>query len=205
MTFSDPVDPAPRSFAADLLYAVRYYFGGRIGLVAIAAVALGLGAYYNWGWLVAIGLAPILVSALPCVAMCAPADSQLSSWKHHLAKIKAGRMHQINQPAPHHVIAMAAADDLLKGRKIMRMTIRTIGMASLIIGSLAIASSIYAQEQKQPSMDDMMKGGGMDGMMGMMEQMSRMMGICTKMMESGMEGTDKKMPMESPAGPEKKG
>jgi hypothetical protein len=90
----------------------------------------------------------------------------------------------------------------------MRMTIRTIGMASLIIGSLAIASSIYAQEQKQPSMDDMMKGGGMDGMMGMMgmmEQMSKMMGICTKMMESSMEGTDKKMPMESPAGPEKKG
>jgi hypothetical protein len=71
MTFSDPVDPAPRSFAGDLLYAVRYYFGGRIGLVAIAAAALGLGTYYNWGWLVAIGIAPILVSALPCVAMCA--------------------------------------------------------------------------------------------------------------------------------------
>lgn len=90
----------------------------------------------------------------------------------------------------------------------MRKTIRTIGIASLIIGSLAVASPIYAQKQKQPSMDDMMKDGGMGGMMGMMgmmEQMNKMMGICTKMMESSMDGTDKKMPMESPAAPEKKG
>jgi hypothetical protein len=46
-----------------------------------------------------------------------PADSQFSSWEHHLAKIKAGRMHQINQPAQPHVIAMAAADDRPKGEK----------------------------------------------------------------------------------------
>lgn len=71
MTVSEPANPAPRSFAGDLLYAARYYLGNRIGLAVIAAAALGLGAYYNWGWLVAIGLAPILLSALPCVAMCA--------------------------------------------------------------------------------------------------------------------------------------
>ena len=71
MTVSDPAGGAPRSFAGELLYAVRYYLGGRIGLIAVAAAALGLSAYFNWGWLVAIGLAPILVSALPCVAMCA--------------------------------------------------------------------------------------------------------------------------------------
>lgn len=86
----------------------------------------------------------------------------------------------------------------------MQRTIRTLGLASLILGSLAVASPIYAQKQKQPSMDGMMKDGGMGGMMVMMEQMNKMMGICTKMMESSMDGTDKKMPMESPV-PEKKG
>ena len=34
-------------------------------------VALGAGAYFNWGWLVAAGIAPLLLTALPCVAMCA--------------------------------------------------------------------------------------------------------------------------------------
>lgn len=88
----------------------------------------------------------------------------------------------------------------------MRRTIRTIGVASLIIGSLVVASPVYAHQQKQPStQSDMMKDGGMGGMMGMMEQMNKMMGICTKMMESSMDGTDKKMPMESPAAPEKNG
>lgn len=90
----------------------------------------------------------------------------------------------------------------------MKKTILNIGIASLILGGLVAAAPAYAHEQKQPSMEDMMKGdgmGGMMGMMGMMEQMNKMMGLCTKMMESSMEGPDKKMPMESPAAPEKKG
>ncbi len=71
MTVSDPAGGASRSFVGESLYAARYYLGGRIGLIAIAAAALGLGAYYNWAWLVAAGIAPLLLSALPCVAMCA--------------------------------------------------------------------------------------------------------------------------------------
>ena len=71
MTVSDPANPAPRSFAGDVFYAARYYLGGRIGLIAIAAAALGLGAYFNWGWLVAAGIAPILLAVAPCAAMCA--------------------------------------------------------------------------------------------------------------------------------------
>jgi len=71
MTVSDRAGSASRSFMGELRYAVRYYLGGRIGLIAIAAAAFGLGAYYNWAWLVAAGIAPILLSALPCAAMCA--------------------------------------------------------------------------------------------------------------------------------------
>ena len=60
-----------RSFTHDLWSAARYYLGSRIGMIAVAAVALGAGAYFNWGWLVAAGIAPLLLTALPCVAMCA--------------------------------------------------------------------------------------------------------------------------------------
>lgn len=43
----------------------------RIGLIVLAAVAIGAGLYFGWGWLVAAGMAPLLISALPCLAMCA--------------------------------------------------------------------------------------------------------------------------------------
>ena len=49
---------------------------GRLGhnrlLVGGAAVALiAAGLIWQWSWLVAIGVAPLLLSAAPCVAMCA--------------------------------------------------------------------------------------------------------------------------------------
>ena len=55
----------------DLIYAVRYYLGGRRGLLVLAGLALVAGLALNWSWLVAAGIAPLLVAALPCVAMCA--------------------------------------------------------------------------------------------------------------------------------------
>ncbi|MDD9727623.1 hypothetical protein PVV74_19400 [Roseovarius sp. SK2] len=35
-----------------------------------AATVMGGGMALNWGWLTAIGLAPVLVSLAPCAAMC---------------------------------------------------------------------------------------------------------------------------------------
>ena len=49
----------------------RPYLSGRRGLILLAVVVLGAGAALNWGWLVAIGVAPILVALAPCAAMCA--------------------------------------------------------------------------------------------------------------------------------------
>jgi hypothetical protein len=40
-------------------------------LIALGFVAIGAGVYFGWGWLVAVGLAPILVSLAPCLLMCA--------------------------------------------------------------------------------------------------------------------------------------
>lgn len=54
-----------------IIRAVRPYLGGWRGLVLLAAVALTAGAALNWSWLVAAGIAPLLLTALPCVAMCA--------------------------------------------------------------------------------------------------------------------------------------
>lgn len=39
-------------------------------LFAGAATVIGSGMALNWGWLTAVGLAPILVSLAPCAAMC---------------------------------------------------------------------------------------------------------------------------------------
>lgn len=55
----------------DLLHAARYYLGGRKGLIALAVVIAIAGAALNWSWLMAAGFVPLLLGALPCLAMCA--------------------------------------------------------------------------------------------------------------------------------------
>ncbi len=44
---------------------------GWSGLVVIITGAVIIGIYTNWAWLVAIGLAPVVLSVLPCLIMCA--------------------------------------------------------------------------------------------------------------------------------------
>ena len=59
------------SLGRDALYAARYYLGNRWTLLAVGAVAIVLGlAFGGWGWLVAAGLAPIILGTLPCLIMC---------------------------------------------------------------------------------------------------------------------------------------
>jgi hypothetical protein len=45
--------------------------GQRPLLGGLVLVLIGAGLTWQWNWLVAIGVAPLLVSATPCVAMCA--------------------------------------------------------------------------------------------------------------------------------------
>lgn len=66
-----PADVPQPSLPRDLLYLARYYLGSRRGLLVIAGVALVAGLTLNWGWLTAAGIAPVLISLLPCAAMCA--------------------------------------------------------------------------------------------------------------------------------------
>jgi hypothetical protein len=71
MTDPRSTERAETSLTRDLLYAGRYYLGNRRGLLILAGLALVAGLAFNWSWLVAAGIAPILIGVLPCVAMCA--------------------------------------------------------------------------------------------------------------------------------------
>lgn len=52
-------------------YYVGHYLGGRRGLILLTVAALGAGLVLNWSWLVAVGVAPLLLALAPCAAMCA--------------------------------------------------------------------------------------------------------------------------------------
>ena len=49
----------------------RLILGSRRFWLVLAAVAVVAGAAFNWSWLVAVGVAPLLLTLLPCAAMCA--------------------------------------------------------------------------------------------------------------------------------------
>ena len=51
--------------------AIRHTLGGRRGLIAASAAIAIAGLAFKWNWLVAAGIAPLLLGVLPCVAMCA--------------------------------------------------------------------------------------------------------------------------------------
>ncbi|RWA63412.1 hypothetical protein [Mesorhizobium sp.] len=64
LTQAGQVSPGRRSI-------VRSTLGGRRGLIAGGVAIVVAGLAFNWSWLVAAGIAPVLLSVLPCVAMCA--------------------------------------------------------------------------------------------------------------------------------------
>jgi len=59
------------SLAQDWFSALRYWLRGRNGVLALIILAVVVGAALNWSWLVAVGIAPLLITVLPCAAMCA--------------------------------------------------------------------------------------------------------------------------------------
>lgn len=43
---------------------------GRRGLILAAMAVIGAGLSLNWGWLTAIGVAPLILAVAPCAVMC---------------------------------------------------------------------------------------------------------------------------------------
>jgi len=54
-----------------MVNAIWPYIGGKRGLIVLAVGIAGAGMTMNWSWLVAAGVAPILLAVLPCMVMCA--------------------------------------------------------------------------------------------------------------------------------------
>lgn len=71
MTESNPTRNPDTSLTRDILDIARHYLGGRRGIIVLGVVAVVAGLAFNWSWLVAAGILPVLLTALPCVAMCA--------------------------------------------------------------------------------------------------------------------------------------
>ena len=69
MTIQTPA--VTRTLSTGVIRAARRYLTGWRGLLLLATIALSAGAALNWSWLVAAGIAPLLLTALPCGAMCA--------------------------------------------------------------------------------------------------------------------------------------
>src|SRR5687767_644812 len=61
------VRDTPRPFRSRLRSAASC----RRGLLVLVVLAGGAGLALNWGWLTAIGIAPVLLALAPCAAMCA--------------------------------------------------------------------------------------------------------------------------------------
>ncbi len=70
MTIPQSAKAADASLGRDRLSAARYYFGGRRGILVLAVITVLAGIGLSWNWLVAAGIAPILLTALPCLVMC---------------------------------------------------------------------------------------------------------------------------------------
>lgn len=59
------------SLTQTVLGLFGHYLGGRRGIMVLALAAASIGLYLGWGWLAAVGIAPVLLALAPCAAMCA--------------------------------------------------------------------------------------------------------------------------------------
>ncbi len=71
MTTAELTRASETSSRRGFLQANRSYLRSRRGLIVAGAVIVVAGLAFNWSWLVAAGIAPVLLSLLPCAAMCA--------------------------------------------------------------------------------------------------------------------------------------
>jgi hypothetical protein len=71
MSETNAADLSARTWPQLILGVLRGLAGDRRALIGAGVLALVLGAAFNWSWLIAVGVAPVLLAVLPCAAMCA--------------------------------------------------------------------------------------------------------------------------------------
>ena len=65
------IDRLPSSATRAASAALHALLGSRRRQLLLATILLVLGLAFKWSWLVAIGVAPVILSLLPCTVMCA--------------------------------------------------------------------------------------------------------------------------------------
>jgi hypothetical protein len=152
-----------------------------LGGLALALLAAGFA--WQWSWLVAIGVAPLLISTAPCLAMCA-----LGLCMHRMGS-RAGSVTQ-DAPTPRLTSenpALQQENSMSIGNK-LSIVVLTAALGGLIVPAFAQNDS----GGKQGAPDQGMSMGHMgQGMMhgGMMSR-GMMGGGCTGMMRSMNNGGD---------------
>jgi hypothetical protein len=63
--------PAKDSLTRKSAGKVRDWLTRPRGLIVVAIAIIGAGLALGWNWIVAAGLAPLLLAVAPCAAMCA--------------------------------------------------------------------------------------------------------------------------------------
>lgn len=67
----EPKAASRLSLAQTTRALLSHYLGHRRVLAVLAVAVIVAGLAFNWSWLVAVGIAPILLALAPCAAMCA--------------------------------------------------------------------------------------------------------------------------------------
>ena len=74
MQTANTIEPAAEARAPVAQRArdfIRRAIGGPRGLIILGIAIVAGGLTLGWGWLTAVGLAPIILALAPCAAMCA--------------------------------------------------------------------------------------------------------------------------------------
>jgi hypothetical protein len=188
-----------------------WYLGGQRAPIILAIIAVVTGTALSWSWLVAVGIAPILLSILPCLVMCG-----LGLCMNRLIGRSCGTSssHHATNPGSETTILPVldqTTADVAQGwlgatflelqtkeraasprksetherRRKMQSTARTLVVfAVLSVTAVVIASTLHAHDDHLPS-SSMTMGRMMNrgNMRGMMERM-HMMDHCGAMLRS---------------------
>lgn len=139
-------------------------------LAGFALVLIGAGLVWQWSWLVAIGVAPLLVGAVPCVAMCA-----LGLCMHRMCSRTGSAAPNGTSQALH----LSRRPDMTIGK--ISFAVVAAALGALIVPAVAQNGSSDMQRRQDHGMSMGAMGQGMRGG-GMMS--GGMMAGCADMMQS---------------------
>lgn len=70
MTVPKNTETGESPLAQDILQYCKAQFGNRRSVAMLTAAGASAAIALNWSWLVAVGIAPVLIAVLPCLVMC---------------------------------------------------------------------------------------------------------------------------------------